>query len=153
MLSERPDVDHLGLDRDVVFSVLPAARPSTWSPVVEVAASARGDSDSDGACDDTDTCPDDANDDSDGDGSCASDALCTGNDNTGDTDEDDAGDVCDTCPDDLDPLDYKHIHLHTICRAKMAGPDRERIGVGIVETVVFGRHTRSGFRELLDGAP
>jgi hypothetical protein len=55
--------------------------------------------------------------------------------------------------DDLDPLDYKHIHLHTICRAKMAGPDRERIGVGIVETVVFGRHTRSGFRELLDGAP
>ncbi len=54
---------------------------------------------------------------------------------------------------DLDPLDYKHIHLHTICRAKMKGPDRERVGTGIVETVVFGRHDRSGFRELLDGAP
>jgi hypothetical protein len=55
--------------------------------------------------------------------------------------------------DELDPLDYKHIHLHTICRARTSGPDRDRVGVGIVETVVFGRHDRSGFREILDGAP
>jgi hypothetical protein len=55
--------------------------------------------------------------------------------------------------DELDPLDYKNVHVHTICRAHMSGPDREREGVGVLETICFGRHAPSGFRGILDGAP
>jgi hypothetical protein len=55
--------------------------------------------------------------------------------------------------DDIDPLDYKHIHVHTICRARMTGPDRVREGVATVESICFGRHTPSGFKDILDGAP
>jgi len=51
--------------------------------------------------------------------------------------------------DDLDLLDYKHIHAHQVCRARMG----DRIGVGTLETVVFGRHDPSGFKSILDGAP
>lgn len=51
--------------------------------------------------------------------------------------------------DDLDPLDYKQVHLHEICRARMGG----RVGVGTLETLVFGRHAPSGFKDFLDGAP
>jgi hypothetical protein len=51
--------------------------------------------------------------------------------------------------DDLDLLDYKHIHVHQVCRARMG----DRTGVGTLETVVFGRHDRSGFKSILDGAP
>ncbi len=50
--------------------------------------------------------------------------------------------------DDLDPLDYKHIHVHQICRARMG----DRTGIGTLETVVFGRHDPSGFKSVLDGA-
>jgi hypothetical protein len=50
---------------------------------------------------------------------------------------------------DLDLLDYKHIHNHQICRARMG----DRTGVGTLETVVFGRHDPSGFKSILDGAP
>ncbi len=51
--------------------------------------------------------------------------------------------------DDLDLLDYKHIHVHHVCRARMG----DRTGVGTLETVVFGRHDPSGFKSILDGAP
>ncbi len=50
--------------------------------------------------------------------------------------------------DELDPLDYKHIHIHQVCRASMG----DRAGVGTLETVVFGRHDPSGFKSILDGA-
>jgi hypothetical protein len=50
--------------------------------------------------------------------------------------------------DDIDPLDYRHVHTHRICRARMG----ERTGVGTMETLVFGRHAPSGFKEFLDGA-
>jgi hypothetical protein len=40
--------------------------------------------------------------------------------------------------DDLDLLDYKHIHTHQICRARMG----EQVGIGTLETIV-----------ILDGAP
>ena len=46
-------------------------------------------------------------------------------------------------------LDYKHIHVQQICRARMGN----RTGVGTLETVVFGRHAPSGFKSILDGAP
>ncbi len=50
--------------------------------------------------------------------------------------------------DELDLLDYKNIHTHSICRARMG----DRVGVGTLETVVFGRHDPSGFKSILDGA-
>jgi hypothetical protein len=51
--------------------------------------------------------------------------------------------------DELDLLDYKHIHVHQVCRAHMG----DRTGIGTLETVVFGRHDPSGFKSILDGAP
>ena len=50
---------------------------------------------------------------------------------------------------EIDPLDYKHIHVHHIGRAN----DGERSGVGTLETLCFGRHEPSGFASILDGAP
>jgi len=50
---------------------------------------------------------------------------------------------------EIDPLDYKHIHVHHIGRAS----DGERSGVGTLETLCFGRHEPSGFASILDGAP
>jgi hypothetical protein len=50
--------------------------------------------------------------------------------------------------DELDPLDYKHIHVHQVVRARMGG----RTGVGTLENVCFGRHDPSGFKSILDGA-
>ena len=51
--------------------------------------------------------------------------------------------------DTLDLLDYKHIHTHQVCRARMG----DRTGIGTLETVVFGRHDPSRFKTILDGAP
>ncbi len=51
--------------------------------------------------------------------------------------------------DDLDLLAYKHIHNHQVCRARMG----DRVGIGTLETIVFGRHEPSGFKSMLDGAP
>jgi len=51
--------------------------------------------------------------------------------------------------DALDLLDYKHVHTHQICRARMG----DETGIGTLETVVFGRHDPSGFKSILDGAP
>jgi hypothetical protein len=39
--------------------------------------------------------------------------------------------------------------VHNIVRAKMGG----QRGIGILETIVFGRHEPSGFQDLFDGAP
>jgi hypothetical protein len=50
--------------------------------------------------------------------------------------------------DDMDLLDYKHIHVHNICRARVGNLE----GIGTLETICFGRHDPSGFKELLDGA-
>ncbi len=50
---------------------------------------------------------------------------------------------------DQNPLDPSNIHAHHLVQAQMG----QRRGLGLLETVVFGRHERSGFKELLDGAP
>ena len=54
--------------------------------------------------------------------------------------------------DDLDPLDYKHIHLHSICKATLTGPRGTLSGVATLETLCFGSHKPSGFTDFLDGA-
>ena len=49
---------------------------------------------------------------------------------------------------DLDPLDYRHLHVQQLCRVR-AG---DEAGVGVLEQLVIGRHSPSGFDNLLDGA-
>jgi hypothetical protein len=51
--------------------------------------------------------------------------------------------------DEIDLLDYKHIHTHSVCRARLG----DQVGTGVLETVIFGRHDPSGFKTILDGAP
>jgi len=51
--------------------------------------------------------------------------------------------------DEIDLLDYKHIHNHQVCRARMG----DKVGIGTLETIAFGRHDPSGFKSILDGAP
>jgi hypothetical protein len=51
--------------------------------------------------------------------------------------------------DEVEPDEYCTIHVHNIVRAKMGG----QRGIGILETIVFGRHEPSGFQDLFDGAP
>ena len=54
--------------------------------------------------------------------------------------------------DRLDPLAPENVHVHQIVRAHLAGPDGERSGVGILETMCFGAHAPSGFTGFVDGA-
>lgn len=53
--------------------------------------------------------------------------------------------------DELDPLDYKHIHVHHVVEATLKKGNDILKGYGTFETVCFGRHP-SGFKEILDGA-
>ncbi|MCZ6830899.1 MAG: hypothetical protein O7F73_15185 [Gammaproteobacteria bacterium] len=48
----------------------------------------------------------------------------------------------------MNPLEYQNLHVHQGVRAQMG----ERVGLGTLETIVIGRHERSGFKDLLDGA-
>jgi hypothetical protein len=49
---------------------------------------------------------------------------------------------------DCAPLDPRHVHVQTLCRARFG----EREGIGILEQLVIGPHAPSGFTSLLDGA-
>jgi hypothetical protein len=51
--------------------------------------------------------------------------------------------------DEIEPDEYCTIHVHNVVRARMG----DRHGMGILETLVFGRHQPSGFQDLFDGAP
>lgn len=48
----------------------------------------------------------------------------------------------------VNELDYQWIHTHQVVKAKMG--DKE--GMGVLETIVIGRHDPSGFKEFFDGA-
>lgn len=48
----------------------------------------------------------------------------------------------------INPLDYQFIHNHQVVRARMG----DRVGMGTLETIVIGRHARSGFKDFFDGA-
>jgi hypothetical protein len=50
---------------------------------------------------------------------------------------------------DLDPLALENLHVQALCRATWG----DRTGVGVLEQLVIGPHSPSGFAELLDGAP
>ncbi|MEM9728069.1 MAG: hypothetical protein AAF997_05745 [Myxococcota bacterium] len=51
--------------------------------------------------------------------------------------------------DEVEPDEYCTIHVHNVVRATMG----DLQGIGILETLVFGRHAPSGFTDLFDGAP
>ncbi len=51
-------------------------------------------------------------------------------------------------PAELAPLDFRHVHVQQLCRARWG--DRE--GIGVLEQLVIGPHRPSGFTSLLDGA-
>lgn len=50
--------------------------------------------------------------------------------------------------DDLDPLAYENQHLQQVVRATMG----DQRGIGVLEQICFGPHTRYGFSDVLDGA-
>ncbi|HVM55408.1 MAG TPA: hypothetical protein VM262_19645 [Acidimicrobiales bacterium] len=50
--------------------------------------------------------------------------------------------------DDLDPMAIQHLHVQALCTARWG----DRVGTGILEQLVIGRHLPSGFTELLDPA-
>ncbi len=45
-------------------------------------------------------------------------------------------------------LDFRGLHVQQVCRARMG----DKVGVGLCEQIVFGKHAPSGFVEFLDGA-
>ena len=49
--------------------------------------------------------------------------------------------------DDVEPDDFATIHCQTVCRAKMG----ETVGVGVLETLCYGPHEPSGFKDFFDG--
>lgn len=50
--------------------------------------------------------------------------------------------------DEINPLDYQYLHTHQVVKAKMG----DRDGIGILESIVIGRHDPSGFKDFFDGA-
>ncbi len=52
---------------------------------------------------------------------------------------------------ELDPLDYRHIHIHQVAKAKLTRGNETFEGIGTFETICFGRHDPSGFKDILDG--
>ena len=45
------------------------------------------------------------------------------------------------------------LHVQAFVTARLAGPDGERVGAGVLEQLVIGPHTPSGFKDTLDPAP
>lgn len=45
------------------------------------------------------------------------------------------------------------LHVQAFVTARLAGPDGERVGAGVLEQLVIGPHVPSGFTSLLDPAP
>ena len=54
--------------------------------------------------------------------------------------------------DEIDDLNYQFIHIHLAVKSTLKRGDEVLHGVGTFESVVFGRHARSGFEGFLDGA-
>jgi hypothetical protein len=53
---------------------------------------------------------------------------------------------------ELNPMAPQHLHVQTLCRARLSGGTRTREGVGVLEQLVIGPHVPSGFKGLLDPA-
>ena len=55
-------------------------------------------------------------------------------------------------PDALDPLEFPNLHVQAIAKARHEGGGVSSDGIGILEQLVFGPHTPSGFAGINDGA-
>ncbi len=54
--------------------------------------------------------------------------------------------------DEINPLDMQFIHNHQVVKAQLDIDGDKHHGVGTLETIVIGRHARSGFEDFFDGA-
>ena len=54
--------------------------------------------------------------------------------------------------DEIDQLDYQFIHTHQAVKSTLKMGDETFQGVGTFESIVIGRHARSGFKDFFDGA-
>jgi hypothetical protein len=54
--------------------------------------------------------------------------------------------------DEVNELDYQFIHTHQVVKATLHRGGKVFEGVGTLESVVIGRHARSGFTDFFDGA-
>jgi hypothetical protein len=50
--------------------------------------------------------------------------------------------------DGINPLDYPNIHIQQVA----IGTQKDDSGCGILESLIIGRHARSGFKDFFDGA-
>lgn len=55
-------------------------------------------------------------------------------------------------PDSLDRLEFPNLHVQAIAKARHEGGGASSEGIGIVEQLVFGPHSPSGFTGINDGA-
>jgi len=53
---------------------------------------------------------------------------------------------------EVNELDYQYIHTHQVARATLTRGGETLQGVGTLESIVIGRHARSGFKDFFDGA-
>lgn len=54
--------------------------------------------------------------------------------------------------DEINPLEMQFIHNHQVVKAELDIDGEKHQGVGTLETIVIGRHARSGFEDFFDGA-
>lgn len=54
--------------------------------------------------------------------------------------------------DEINELDYQFIHTHQVVKATLNRGGEMFEGVGTLESIVIGRHARSGFTDFFDGA-
>lgn len=47
----------------------------------------------------------------------------------------------------------RFLHVQAFVTARLTGPGVERVGAGVLEQLIIGRHTPSGFKDLRDVAP
>jgi hypothetical protein len=52
----------------------------------------------------------------------------------------------------VNELDYQFLHTHQVVKATLVKGGETHHGVGTLESIVIGRHTRSGFKDFFDGA-
>jgi hypothetical protein len=53
---------------------------------------------------------------------------------------------------DINELDYQFIHNHQVVKATLTTGGETHSGIGTLESIVIGRHARSGFKDFFDGA-
>lgn len=54
--------------------------------------------------------------------------------------------------DEINELDYQYLHTHQVVNATLVRGEETFQGIGTVESIVIGRHSRSGFKDFFDGA-